>query len=251
MRKNIINTQTIELLGLNTKDMDVYVALLRLGSAPLRKIAEESSLSRSTAFDALNRLQSAGLVSYVDAKSHRYFVAEDPQKLRGLATRREVALKEARQKIDALLPELRSMIGEAAHRPAVRYFEGASGIKDILEDVLSTTRKIKSKTYRVYSSSEIRGEIAASWPRYNSKRKSLGVEVKAISIDKGGEEHGLDERKWLSTKKGGAPTYIFIFGKKTAYVAIDKKKQLFGVIIEDEAISSTQRMIFDALWGQL
>lgn len=249
--QNIIKPQMIELLGLTEKDMQVYLSLLRLGSAPLRKIAEASSLSRSTAYDALKRLEASGLTSYVDAKSHRYFVAEDPQKLRGLATRRGVALEEVRQKIDDSLPELRALIGEESHRPAVRYFEGESGIKEILTDVLFTTQKTKSKTYQVYSSSVIRDLISASWPKFTQKRISMGVRVKSIAIDKGGKTYGLDERRWLSQKDGGAPTYIFIYEKKTAYVAVDNRKQLFGVIIDDSAIASTQKMIFDALWNTL
>ncbi|MFH1632060.1 MAG: helix-turn-helix domain-containing protein [bacterium] len=248
--KITIKPQTLELLGLSAKDMEVYVSVLRLGSAPLRQIARESDLNRGTTYDSLKRLKSAGLVSYVDAKSHRYFTAEDPQKLCGLATRREVAIQEARQKLEELVPALKNLAGESKHRPAVRYYEGAHGARDILEDVLSITAKTKSKTYRVYSSPGIRDLIAAAWPRWNSTRKKKGVHTKAIAIGEGGTTHGLDERKWLSRKQS-APTYIFIYGNKTAYVAVDENDRLFGVIIEGEAIAKTQCMIFDALWESL
>lgn len=245
-----LKPQTLELLGLTEKDMQVYTALLRLETAPLRKIAEEASLNRGTAYDAIKRLMSNGLVSFVDAKKRRYFTAEDPQKLRGLATRKEVELKEARLALDEALPDLRALIGVSGHRPSVRYYESASGVRDILEDVLLETEKTRTKTYRVYSSSGIRDLIAASWPRYNQARKKKAIQVKAIAIGSGGETHGLDERKWLS-QDDGAPTYIFIYGKKTAYVGVDGAKKLFGVIIEDDAIAETQRMIFDALWRTL
>ena len=250
-RKFTLDSKVVELLGLKPKDLDVYLTLLQLGSAPLRKIAEEAGLNRGTAYDALKRLKSASLVSHVDAKSHRYFLAEDPQKLRGLATRREVALQEARQEIDRSLPQLEALIGSASHRPAVRYYEGSAGVKEMLQDVLATTQKTKSKLYRVYSSSGIRDLIAAAWPRYNTRRKALKISVRAISVDEGGTTHGLDERRWLSRQKQGAPTYIFIYHGKTAYVAVDARGQLFGVIIEDSAIASTQQMIFDALWQSL
>lgn len=249
--KITLNAQTLELLGLLEKDLDVYIAVLKLGSAPLRKVAEQAGLSRTTAYDALGRLSSAGLLSSVDAKTHRYYVAQDPQKLRALATQRELALEEARQTIDTLLPSLRELAGTESHRPAVRYFEGEVGVKEVLEDVLFTTGKNKIKTYRVYSSSGLRDLIATSWPRFSAKRKALGIHVKAISMDEGGQTVGLDERKWLSRAKGGAPTYIFIYGGKTAYVAIDKNRKLFCAVIDDIAITSTQQMIFDALWNSL
>lgn len=250
-KKPKLGLKTLELLGLKEKDLTIYTTLLQLGSAPLRKVAEEAGFNRGTTYDTLKRLKSVGLVSYVDAKSHRYFVAEDPQKLRGLATRREVALQEARQKIDDLLPQFRNLAGIAKYRPAVKYFEGAAGVKDVLRDVLSVTAQQKDKMYRVYSSSGIRDLIAISWPRWNAERKRRGVFTRAIAMDEGGQTHGLDERRWLGKQKGGAPTYIFIYGDRTAYVSVDKREQLFGVIIEDEAISSTQRLIFDALWQNL
>ncbi|MBI5794568.1 TrmB family transcriptional regulator, partial [Candidatus Uhrbacteria bacterium] len=45
--------------------------------------------------------------------------------------------------------------------------------------------------------------------------------------------------------------YIFIYPGKTAFVSLDGHRQLFGVIIEDEAIAATQEMIFDALWKMM
>ena len=130
-----LNERSLDLLGLRKKDFDVYLTVLKLGSAPLRRIAEGANLKRGTVYDALKILNRAGLVSYLDEKRHRYFVAEDPQKLRALATRREVAIQEARQKINAMVPELRTLIGSAEHRPSVRYFEGGGGVKELLQDV--------------------------------------------------------------------------------------------------------------------
>lgn len=248
--KLIMDLQTLELLGLKEKDVAVYTTVLQLGSAPLRRIAEEAKLNRGTTYDALNHLREVGLVSYVDAKRHRYFTAEDPQKLRGLATRREVALAEARQNIEAVVPQLRALAHESSHHPAVRYYEGVGGMRDILEDVLYTSERLEEKLYRAYSSSSIRDLIAAAWPRYNTTRKNRSVHVRAISMGPGGTTHGMDERRWLN-KTASAPTYIFIYGKKTAYVATDEQQHLFGVIIDDASIATTQQMIFDTLWENL
>lgn len=245
-----IDAQVLELLDLKEKDILVYTTLLRLGSAPLRRIAQEAQLNRGTAYDALKRLLYAKLVHYVDAKRHRYFHAEDPSTLRGLATRKELAMVEAREKLTKLIPDLTSMMGEDAHRPRVRYFEGESGVKDLLQDVLSETKETRAKIYRVYSSSGLRDLIAHAWPGYNTQRKKQQVQVRAIAIGSGGVTVGLDDRRWLSQKEA-APTYIFIYGKKTAYVAADERQKLFGVVIEDAAITATQKMIFDAVWRQL
>lgn len=245
-----LSEETLELLGLTAKDMQVYMALLKLGTAPLRRIAEESSFNRGTVYDVLKRLLDLGLVSHMDAKTHRYFTAEDPHKLRGLAMRREVAIQEAQLKLADVVPQLQELLGKSAHRPSVWYYEGEQGVHDILEDVLKVTGGAESKVFRVYSSEGIRDLIANAWPGFVNHRIRKHIRVKAIAIGKGGRVHGLDERKWLS-ESDSAPTYIFIYPGKTAFVSLDDHRQLFGVIVDDEAISATQVMIFDALWKMM
>ncbi len=245
-----ITEKMIDVLGLKQKDIDVYIALLRLGTAPLRRIAEEANLNRGTTYDALKRLIDLGLVGYMDAKTHRYFTAEDPERLRGLATRREVAIQEVRNELTTeIIPGLQQILGSAKHRPVVRYYEGERGVRDILEDVLATAES-EEYTYRVYSSAAIRDLIANAWPGWNKKRIRKRVFCKAIAIGEGGRTVGHDERKWLS-KEEQSPTYIFIYGGKTAYVSVDEKRQLFGVIIEDDGIAKSQKLIFDKLWETL
>lgn len=242
--------ETLELLGLKPKDMTVYTHLLKLGTAPLRRIAQETNLNRGTTYDALKHLIDLGLVSHMDAKTHRYFTAEDPQKLTGLAVRREVAIQEAQLKLKDVVPQFQELLGSSAHRPSVRYYEGEGGVRDILADVLKTSEKSKDKLFRIYSSEGIRDLIAHAWPGFIKLRVRHHVRVKTISIGAGGRTHGLDERKWL-TQTNKAPSYIFIYPGKTAFVSFDERQQLFGVIIEDEAIAATQDMIFDALWKML
>ncbi|MEK7614797.1 MAG: helix-turn-helix domain-containing protein [Patescibacteria group bacterium] len=245
-----LSEKTLASVGLRRKDLDIYLCLLKLGTAPLRKIALESGLNRGTTYDTLKRLMDLGLVSFVDAKTHRFFTAEDPKKLTGVATRAEVAAQEARLELEEVIPGLQEMLGWSKHRPSVHYYEGEIGVRDILEDLLKTCTSSLDKMYRVYSSAALRDLILHAWPGYTKTRIQKKIRVKAISVGEGGRTAGLDERKWLSLDRE-APTYIFIYAGKTAYVSVDEKHELFGVIIDDAAIAHTQTMIFDALWGQL
>ncbi len=243
-----LTEKTLESLGLKKKDLDVYTSLLQLGTAPLRTLATESGYNRGTTYDTLKRLMSLGLVSYVDSKTHRYFTAEDPQKLTGVATRQEVAVQEARLELASVVPVFQEMAGWSKHRPSVRYYEGEAGVRAILEDVLSVTGK--GNTYRVYSSEGIRDLVAGAWPGFVKRRIRDKVHVRAIAIGEGGRTAGLDERRWLS-RDAKAPSYVFLYPGKTAMVSVDEQQRLFGVIIEDDATAHTQELIFDALWGFL
>lgn len=245
-----LTSKTLEAIDLRKKDFRVYLTLLKLGTAPLRKIAQEAELNRGTVYDILKRLLNIGLVSFVDAKTHRYFTAENPKKLTGVATRKEVAVLEARTELQQMIPALQELVGWSKHRPSVRYYEGDVGVRDILEDVLDTCVHASDKMYRVYSSAGIRDLILHAWPGFIKTRIRKKIRVIAISIGEGGRTFGLDERRWLSREEQ-SPTYTFIYPGKMAIVSTDSKRQLFGVMIEDDAIALTQTMIFDSVWRSL
>ena len=60
----------------------------------------------------------------------------------------------------------------------------------------------------------------------------------------------MDERKWIS-KSEGSPTYIIIYNKKVALISLDKSNNPIGMIIADQGIFQTQKMIFEYIWQTL
>ena len=66
----------------------------------------------------------------------------------------------------------------------------------------------------------------------------------------GGELAGLDERKWLSEEES-SPTYILIYSGKVAMVSLDATQNPVGVIVENDGLYQTQRMVFERLWKVL
>jgi len=245
-----LSSSVLDLLGLKDKDLHVYQEVLRLGSAPLRRIAEKTNLNRGTVYDSLRHLMEVGLVSYVDAKNHRYFTAEPPRKLQKLAGNRFEHLKEAERELESHVIELGDILNQNVYRPAMRFYDGEQGIREILEDVLDVTAQTHTRLYRVYSSSVLRDLVAACWPTYNRERVKRKIFVQAIAVGFGGTTHGLDERRWLY-KEAVSPTYLFIYGHKTAHISSDDEDNPFGIIVEDEGITTTQKLIFDNLWNNL
>ena len=78
----------------------------------------------------------------------------------------------------------------------------------------------------------------------------LDPRLSIAPFGKGGELHGLDERKWLS-KDEGAPTYTMLFAGKTALISLNSDKEPIGVVVEDNNTYNTKVMIFKAIWEKL
>lgn len=241
---------TLEQLGLQEKEAKIYLASLSLGPSPVRKIAQKTGVNRGTCYDVLRNLMEQGLVSYYHQDKHKYFVAEDPAHLQDLIETQEENLKKARADISKVIPELKSIYDNAGDKPVAKYYEGTSGVKTILRDLLKSFQKSRRKEYYVYSAAGIRDYLYKAYPNFTRERIKEKIQVKVIAIGSGGRLCGLDERKWVSHKKS-SPTYILIYQNKVALISVDQQKNPRGVIIEDEGIYKTQVLLFEKMWGSL
>lgn len=237
-------------LGFSDKDCAVYLACLKLGPSPVRKIAQAAGINRGTTYDILRWLITQGLVSYYHQQKRQYFIAEDPAKLQEVVRRRTEEIAATKAALADAVPQLRSMHDTAGGKPVARFSEGHTGVKGILQDVIATCRTAGVKEYAVYSSALIREHLYKLYPNFTDDRIKAGIEVKVIALGAGGETRGLDERKWLKTE-APAPTYQIIYPGKLALITVDGSGTPLGVTIEDANLSQTQRVLFDALWEKL
>lgn len=236
-------------IGFSDKSAKVYLVLLGLGPSSVRKLSDSLDMNRGQVYEVLKELQEKEVVRFYREETKQLFVADDPESLRKLVDKREHELKIINKNVDKLIPELQALYNSGGHRPVAKYFKDED-IKTILEDVLTVCELSEEKMYRVYSAEDVRDHLYEDFPSFSDARIAKNITVKVIATGSGGELRGLDERKWLK-QDSKTPTYIFIYPGKTAYISFDAKDSLVGVIIENQGISETQKMIFDQLWDTL
>lgn len=240
--------KALQKFGLREKEIKVYLALLNLGPSPVRKIAKEANINRGTSYDILKELARMGLAGYYEKKSHKYFAPEDPAKIIGILQERENEIARTKSELNKIIPDLQSLYSKISQRPFVKYYEGYSGAKEILRDVLSAVSKLEDKEYFVYSAESIREYLYKSFRNFSEERIKKGIGVKVIALGKGGELRGKDERKWIENIGENAPNYIIIYANKVAFISINSENEPMGVIMEDRATSQMQKTIFNSLW---
>src|SRR3989344_608458 len=108
-RVPFMTENVLKQLGFSDKEVVVYLACLRLGPSPVRRIAQEAGINRGTTHDILRAFINSGLVSYYHQEKKQYFIAEDPGKLTDVVRRREEELTALRQTLADAVPQLRSM----------------------------------------------------------------------------------------------------------------------------------------------
>lgn len=239
--------------GLNEKEISVYLSLLELGPSPARAIARRSSINRGTAYDILKKLVELGLASFY-RKGKQHFAAEPPERLIEAVEDKQTKLQRLKVAVTEKLPELKSLFVQQGGKPTIRVYEGSKGVKKILEDVLNTLKNVSNAEYYVYSSAtpKERQTIYQEFTNFNDKRIEKNINVRTISLGEGGELSGLDERRWLKVKKNKTnATHEIIYGGKIAHIGLDLSGSAFGVIVENEGIYETQKLIFEKLWDRL
>jgi len=247
---------TLKNFGLSEKEIAVYLALIELGSSSVRTISEKAKINRGTTYDILKSLINMGIVSYFNKQSKQYFIAERPETLLSVVEKKRDDLAQVKTEIEQNIPLLKTLFERQGGKPSVKLYEGIIGIRHILEDVLKSMESVREKTYYVYSSATVRKNVYLSMKDFTKKRIQQKIKVKTIAFGEGGNLLGLDERKWmpLPNKNGEETlrsTYEIIYNGKVAHISLDNTENPVGVVIENEEIYSTQKMIFEHNWKNL
>lgn len=242
----------LQQLGLSSKEIQVYMTLLRRGPSSVRQLSDVSGVNRGTTHDILKSLQAQSLVSFYEKAKKAYFVAEDPSAIEQLLRDRHTLVESLEKQFSEVLPQMRSVADHAdVSKPIARYYHGAKAIKTILEEVLREVQLMEKKEYLVYSSSSIAEHLYQAIPDFTKQRIAAGIQVKVISIGGNGETSDqYAERRSLSEEMT-APTYTIIYDHKTAFISLDDQGHPRGVIIQDRGLAQTQRLLFNQMWETL
>jgi sugar-specific transcriptional regulator TrmB len=246
-----MHNDTLEKLGLNTKEAIVYQSLLSLGPSPIRAIAEKSAINRGTTHECLKSLLQKGVVNYLPRGRRKLFAPRNPEVLLQIAEKKQQDLELAIGKLKStVIPDLQHLTPDFASAQ-VQFYEGDDGIEFVLRDILSTMKRSQTKSYAVFSSKPIRSHLYRPFPNFTNLRIKRGIEVKVIAIGDGGEDAELSQRKWLKTEGKVDAAYIAIYPPKVAIISLASNDYPTAVVIEANEVAAAQQIIFNTLWELL
>ncbi len=236
--------KSLEKLGFNSKEQNVYFTLLQLETATANEIANKSGIKRPTTYDILYRLSSQGFIFETHENDKRKFTARSPEKILEI-------IDEQKRELKSDLPELLGIFNTKPKKPKVVYFEGTEGVKQLYEDTLSSCK----------ADDEILSYITddvISYSFYNEdyikRRVEKGITSRAISVATDAMRRIISrdiERKrvtrLVSKKDFPLKNEINIYANKI--IIITHKPEPFGMLIESSEIAATQRAIFEMAWS--
>ncbi|MFA6422467.1 MAG: helix-turn-helix domain-containing protein [Candidatus Buchananbacteria bacterium] len=238
-------------IGLEIKEVDVYLGILSLGKSTVAGISRKCSIKRTTIYGHLDNLLQKGLIFRTVDKKRIYYCPEEPEKIKLSLDKQKREIDEKKSKIDKIIPELFSLYSGGFEKPKISFYEGKDGIMEIYWKILKTNKTVYNifspdSFFKLFSQIE-NHHLMMSLYNNGGVMKSL-IEESSEPI---AELKNKEYSKFTRTKKLPPgfkfETDLLVSGEVTAMISF---KNLIGVIIEDRAISELQKNLIKNLWKQ-
>lgn len=230
-----MDTKILERTGLSKGEIEVYVALLKLGAALVSKISQETGLHRTNIYDILEKLREKGLVSYVIGENRKYYSSTNPDKLLDYIKERETEVK-------SILPELKSYLTIPRSESIAELYKGKEGLKSVLKDILK-----EGKDYIVLEEEgHIQKVLPHFYPQFNMQLNKSKIKVRVLTKDgKNIAKRSLMQIRYLPEFLS-FPSATAIYGNKVAIFVWDEPYH--AILIKSEQVAESYRSFFEQLW---
>jgi sugar-specific transcriptional regulator TrmB len=233
-------------LEFSDKESKVYVASLKLGSAPIQKIAKLAMVNRATTYVLVDGFMKKGLMSSYTQGKKRLFTPESPDKLSALIRKDKDDVQKKEDTINEILPALASIYDttQGGVRPQVRFYEGKLGLNSVREEMLKTKDK---EIFSIFDLDSTEGIFTPEESvNFYKKRLTKKVNVHTIYSSSRGDilADSKKERvlyRYIDKSKYNSPIDISVFDDNVAITSF--KEPIMSVIIQNESIAKAIRQI--------
>jgi sugar-specific transcriptional regulator TrmB len=241
--------ENLKLIGLEEKEASIYLAALELGQTNIQNLTRKSGIKRSTVYEIIKKLEKKELISESLKGKRKIYIAAAPEKLKK-------SIKEKEELLNNILPELKSLNNTSTVKPKITYHEGRTGLRQIHNLSLKTTKKEAFWISPIRSIAESVGQdFLEGIIEQRAKDKYW---IKSILIS----DQYLDSYKYYDPatfkktyrKIRFAPhglniaNSIGIWDNNVA--VLSSRKEGFGFIIESEEYTNTMKILFSLLWKE-
>ncbi|OGF28302.1 hypothetical protein A2477_03365 [Candidatus Falkowbacteria bacterium RIFOXYC2_FULL_47_12] len=242
-------------LGFSDKESEIYIILLKSGTATAGDISRKTNINRTTVYDILENLMQKGLVSKYKKGGKTFFNTFEPKHLLTYLDREKEEyakrIEKQKEKTQQLLPQIISLQNLKNAKPKVQFFEGEKGMREAYEDTLDSKEIILA-----YANVETMHKgLPNFFPEYYARRAKNKVFIRAIlpqntlSIERSKyNQEEMRRTKFLPSQDMTFSPEVNIYDNKMLIASWEEK---MAVIIESKELADLQKIIFNLLWDSL
>ena len=232
-------------IGLGEKEAQVYIALLSVDNDSVVDLSKKTKINRTTIYPTLESLAKKGLISEIKVDKKVRFQAEPPERLRTFVERQKTILEEQSERLNDVIPQLKSIHREAGEKPIVTYFEGKEGIISSVEQFFEYG-KDEDYMHIIYSKDLIDDLFTEKEEKkFLSLRQDRKIKVKSVYNNKKGDlpqREGVS-RTLIDDDKYPIKTDISVIGDLVKISILENNPS--GILVKSKDFSETLRSIIE------
>ena len=247
-----MNKELLEEIGLTKSEINVYLALLELGSSSTGKIVDKSKASSSKIYEILDRLMQKGLVSFIVKSGVKYFEAAPPERIMDYMREKEEKFNQQKQELKHIIPELELKRKLSKYKSEATIFKGIEGAKTVYDDILKTLKK--GDEYYLMGAHKVTQPFFDFIRHYHRQRVKKGIKIK-ILYSEAGKEWAKAIKDLPLTQIKFAPSqllsssFVLMYADKTLLIVATKTDLTF-FRIENKEVTDSFKSQFELLWDQ-
>jgi len=236
--------ENLSQLGFSPSEIKIYIHLLKNGSSYPNKISSEIKLNRTNVYEALDRLVSKGVSSFINKNKVKWFEAKSPNSLLSLIKEREDEFKITKNNILEDIRSLNQIKSEKIPLEA-NVFTGKKGLRMIFEDILETKKAI-SLIAAELQFKEFFGPYFELWHKERIEKRMSQRTIFSKKFKGKLERRKLLEYKFVDNKYTN-PTTTILYGDNCVF--IQWSKEPIAIKIQNKEIAKSHLNYFNMLWN--
>lgn len=233
-------------LGFSEGEIKVYFALLKIQEATIGVISQKANVTPAKTYLILDKLIVKGLVSYCLKNNVKHFQVLNPEKLLNLIDEKSEELKEKREEVSKLIPDLK--LNQDNSKQFARVYEGYEGTKTLYDEAINYCQ-INKEDFLAFSMSDKDFEsesLKYFFSKYDKLRCELQINTRIIA--KESQKRYLNSRGAIEFRfiDFNLPTGLIIFGDNVAYLSWGKNPVAF--VITSPEIAKSNKQFFEDMW---
>jgi HTH-type transcriptional regulator, sugar sensing transcriptional regulator len=243
--------RALKKIGLKEKEIKLFLALFRIVEGNTSMVAKKAGISRTTAYDILTKLSKMGLCHRFQKRGQYHFSCEDESILAKYIKKEQHRWEKNESIVEKIIPLMHNIRSPLSPAPKIKFYDGPTEVSMIYDDILDTGQDIL--LFRSIFDHE-NEDLAAILDKHIPKQVKKGIHVRALTpwvassiehfLEK--DKKNLFERRVYKKESFSIPSQIIIYGNKIANISL--QHDIFGTVIENEDIVTTQRIVFERLW---
>jgi sugar-specific transcriptional regulator TrmB len=236
-------------VGLTKNEIKVYLTLIKEEPLLAGQIAKLTRLNRSHIYDTLKSLIEKGLASFIIKANRKYFKAANPERLFAYIEEKEEKIKEEKQAVQSLIPELLKLYAVPKKKIEAYIYEGKKGLITVFEDILKSGVK---EWLAIASSGKAPKTLPYYLPKFHKKRIKAKIRLKVlINDDEEGRKRGEELNKMKLTEVRYLPSQfvtpisIYIYDNKTTFMIWNLP---IALLVDNKETTDSFRDHFEVLW---